>query len=109
MGKRLENQEFSLNLYSKTETEGMTSLSSGTSHSVKGTLLSALLMTQYSMFPTDNAPSLGAFSRFLPCFIERPFKEEMLKDNGDVQDTSTYNFFMTDEEIKILCKNLVND
>ena len=37
------------------------------------------------------------------------FIQEMLKDNGDVQDTSTYNFFMTDEEIKILCKNLVND
>lgn len=37
------------------------------------------------------------------------FIQEMLKENGDVQDTSTYNFFMTDEEIKLLCKNLVND
>ena len=37
------------------------------------------------------------------------FIQEMLKDNGDVQDTYTNNFFMTDEESKILCKNLVND
>lgn len=37
------------------------------------------------------------------------FIQESLKDNGEIQDSTTYNFFMTDIEIKDLCKNLVND
>jgi hypothetical protein len=37
------------------------------------------------------------------------FIQESLKDNGEVQESSTYNFFMTDVEIKDLCKTLVND
>jgi hypothetical protein len=34
------------------------------------------------------------------------FIQESLKD-GDVIDTSTYNFFMTDEELKTLAQGLV--
>ena len=34
------------------------------------------------------------------------FIQESLKD-GDVIDTSTYNFFMTDEELKTLAQGLI--
>lgn len=37
------------------------------------------------------------------------FIQETLKETGEVQDKAVYNFFMTDAEIKDLCKNLVND
>jgi len=37
------------------------------------------------------------------------FIQESLKENGEVQESSTYNFFMTDVEINDLCKTLIND
>lgn len=37
------------------------------------------------------------------------FIQETLKETGEVQNTSVYNFCMTDAEVKDLCKNLVND
>jgi len=35
------------------------------------------------------------------------FVQEMLNDKGEVDSTSTYQFFLTDNEIKILCEKLV--
>lgn len=35
------------------------------------------------------------------------FIQETLKD-GEVDGTSTYQFFMTDDEIKILCKGMLS-
>lgn len=32
--------------------------------------------------------------------------QESLDDSGNVRDTNTYNFFMTQEEINTLCKGL---
>lgn len=34
------------------------------------------------------------------------FIQEIKNDKGEVTTSSTYNFFMTDEEIKTLCDNL---
>ena len=34
---------------------------------------------------------------------------ECLNDRGEVTDRSTYNFFLTQEEIQQLCQNLIND
>jgi hypothetical protein len=34
---------------------------------------------------------------------------ECLNDQGDVTDQSTYNFFLTKQEIQQLCQNLHND
>jgi hypothetical protein len=36
------------------------------------------------------------------------FIQESLKD-GEVVDSQTYNFFMTQEDLEILCKGLLND
>jgi hypothetical protein len=36
------------------------------------------------------------------------FVQESLKD-GDVVDSQTYNFFMTQEDLEVLCKGLLND
>jgi hypothetical protein len=37
------------------------------------------------------------------------FIQESLKEDGTVRDTQTYNFFMTNDDIKVLCKGLLND
>lgn len=37
------------------------------------------------------------------------FIQESLDENGDVRDTQTYNFFMTNEDIKVLCKGLLSE
>jgi hypothetical protein len=36
------------------------------------------------------------------------FIQECLNKDGEVDFSSTYNFFMTDEEIAILCKGLLS-
>jgi hypothetical protein len=35
------------------------------------------------------------------------FVQEMLDEKGEISQTSTYQFFMTDAEIKLLCEKLV--
>lgn len=35
------------------------------------------------------------------------FIQESLNDKSEVIQASTYNFFMTDEEIKVLCEGLL--
>jgi len=37
------------------------------------------------------------------------FIQESLKEDGTVRDTQIYNFFMTNDDIKVLCKGLLND
>jgi hypothetical protein len=36
------------------------------------------------------------------------FIQESLKD-GDIVSSQTYNFFMTGDELKVLCEGLLND
>ena len=35
------------------------------------------------------------------------FIQESLKEDGSVKDTQTYNFFMTQDDIKTLCEGLL--
>jgi hypothetical protein len=37
------------------------------------------------------------------------FIQESLKDDGTVRDSQTYNFFMTKDDIKVLCEGLLSE
>jgi hypothetical protein len=37
------------------------------------------------------------------------FIQESLKEDGTVRDTQTYNFFMTKDDLKVLCEGLLSE
>ena len=37
------------------------------------------------------------------------FIQESLKEDGTVRDTQTYNFFITNEDLQVLCKGLLSE
>ena len=37
------------------------------------------------------------------------FIQESLKEDGSIRDAQTYNFFMTKEDIEMLCKGLLSE
>ena len=69
---------------------------------------------QMKEFTVKEAPDFRLVGKKIACLkpdgiFSIELSGECLNDRGEIVDRSTYNFFLTQEEINKLCQNLLND